>query len=524
MASVAGDIELMPVVDIVSWMASRRPTATLTVRRRDVESRFTIREGMCTQAASSDPREFLGQHLINFGYVDEEGLQRAFDTQKETRVPLGRVLVMVDALTPEQLQRVLTFKTREGMLEALCWEDGSWKITPGVDTDRELDCQWPVDLREVASEAGARRQMWVEIRRMFPSDATRCEVLGDGSSVSSLFDRRLMTLMAAGKTIGEAALELRAMDFQTYARLYDLANRQLLRARTTTSEVSVDELAQLDILQGFVVAAGPMGSSSAHEGVRAFELAPPDDFADMVHAAPEVARVPPAAVGSGSTATAAGVHAGSAAGGSTSPAPGAGRPGPSAWGSPSPPPTNSSTGAQHALASAPSAPVVGGPQESALDHGTSRAGGVSANAAVRIRPEPVQESPGVAVPAEAQDPLHALSIALAGRNWAEALLLAQRVLERDPSNLVAISAVRVADINLRKGAPTTAELDLNRAPRWARPREQIAQAHLSSKERYVLSRVDGTRTLAQIASVSPISRTELVRIVDAFVARGVLLY
>ena len=45
--------------------------------------------------------------------------------------------------------------------------------------------------------------------------------------------------------LSEAALELRAMDFQTYARLYDLANRKLLRARVTTMEISIEDLAQL---------------------------------------------------------------------------------------------------------------------------------------------------------------------------------------------------------------------------------------------------------------------------------------
>ena len=56
----------------------------------------------------------------------------------------------------------------------------------------------------------------------------------------------------------------------------------------------------------------------------------------------------------------------------------------------------------------------------------------------------------------------------------------------------------------------------------AMPRDEVALAHLTSKERYVLSRVDGRRTLQQIAAVSPIQRQELIRIVDAFVLKGVL--
>jgi hypothetical protein len=518
MPSVAGDIELMPVTDIVAWLANRRPTATLAVRRRDVETRFMIRDGVCTQASSTDPREYLGQHLINFGYIDEDGLQRAFDTQKETKVPLGRVLVMVEALTQEQLQRVLTFKTREGLLEALCWNDGSWKLTPGVDADRDLDCMRPVDLREVCSEAAARRQMWSEIRRVFPSDATRCDILDGAASVASAFDRRLLALMGSGKTVGEAALELRAMDFQTYARLYDLANRKLLRARVTTMEISIDDLAQLDILHGFAVAAGPLGATAAGvDGARPFQLAPPVAAAIAVPtaiAAP--ASTHAAASTSSSTATpqprvleVTGHH--EPATGSASPL----TPPPPTLEplgmQPDPTPTTGAASASDAAPVSPAAVPAAVPAAASSGY-------------VRLRPEQVVEHPGVHVPAEAQDPLQAMRVALAGRSWADVVTLAQRLLEHDPGHGEAIAALRVADGQLRRGRETTGEIDLTRAPKLAQPREQIAQAHLSSKERYVLSRVDGVRTLAQIAAVSPISRPELVRIVDGFVARGVLSY
>src|SRR5690606_876584 len=108
------------------------------------------------QAACSDPREYLGQHLINFGYITEDQLQKAFDTQQETRVPLGRVLVMVDAVSHEQLSRVLVFKTRESLLEAMCWRQGTFRVSTDVSDDTELDTEVPVNLLEVHSEGLAR--------------------------------------------------------------------------------------------------------------------------------------------------------------------------------------------------------------------------------------------------------------------------------------------------------------------------------------------------------------------------------
>jgi hypothetical protein len=145
---------------------------------------------------------------------------------------------------------------------------------------------------------------------------------------------------------------------------------------------------------------------------------------------------------------------------------------------------------------------------------------------------PADDDPGfgtymmVKKPAAAENPIKALEVALAGRNWAEALLLAQRILEHDPHDSEAIAALRVADTQLRKqekaGGPGDA--DFARVPRLTMPLAQVPQGHLTSKERYVLSRIDGQRSLAQIAAVSPVQRAELWRIVESFVQQGVLKY
>lgn len=439
MPTISGDIALMPVGDVFLWVANRKLTVTVHVRHGAHDTHFVVRQGQVWQAASSDPREYLGQHLINFGYINEEQLQKAFDTQQETHVPLGRVLVMVDAVTMEQLGRVLLFKTRESLLEAMSWREGTFRVSSDVPDDRELDCDVPADLLEVHSEGVARARMWAEIRRVFPSDATRCDVLSAPGGLSE-FDTRLIDLLARGASIGDASLELRSMDFQTYARLYDLYNRQLIRPRITT------EPASRPLVVGQVI--------GSDDTVLDDEIEISDSF-DIVEERLQA------------------------------------------------PPTEPEGRADEDYAPPP-----------------RKREGVY----MVVKAERPQERPGVEVPAEAQDPHAALRIALAGRNWNEALLLSERILEVDPKDAEAIAARRVAETHVRRMQESGhgSEISLERIPKLAGPRAELAQAHLTSKERYVLSRIDGKRTLAQIAAVSPIQRAELLRIIEAFVNRGVL--
>ena len=83
---------------------------------------------------------------------------------------------------------------------------------------------------------------------------------------------------------------------------------------------------------------------------------------------------------------------------------------------------------------------------------------------------------------------------------------------------------RVAEAQVRKleQKGNGVDLDLGLVPALSVARQDIAVGHMTSKERYVLSRVDGKRTLAQIAAVSPIQKAELLRIVDGFRNRGFL--
>lgn len=459
MASLAGDIALMPVGDVFLWVANRRLSVVVSMQQGSVDRRFVVRDGMVMQAACSDPREYLGQHLINFGYINEDQLSKAFATQQETHVPLGRVLVMVEAITQEQLQRVLLFKTRESLLEAMCWREGTFKLSTDLPSDRELDTDVPVNLLEVHSEGLARSRMWEEIRSVFPTDGTRCDVLVDALPRASTFDRKLIELLKGGQSIGEASLELRAMDFQIYARLYDLYNRQVVAPR----------LASAPARPSARPASRPASTPSSRlpDDDETFITPGLDDF-DLDISAPEEELEDADIVADLDTI------------GATVDVPEPGR--------------------------------------------SRRRGGEYSVMGPGVRPAQPAEAPGVSIPKDAEDPASALRIALAGRNWNEALILAERILQLDPQNAEAIAARRVAEAQVRKleQKGDGVEMDLALVPSLSVARQDIAVGHMTSKERYVLSRIDGKRTLAQIAAVSPIQKAELLRIVDGFRNRGFL--
>ena len=129
MGTLKGDLSVMSLPDVTIWLANRARTGRLVVTRGAVNKTAFIVDGAVLQSASDDPRERLGQHLVNFGYVTERQLEAAFQAQRETGVPLGRVLVSAGVLDDDKLHKVLNYKTRECLLDAFEWQQGTFDFS-----------------------------------------------------------------------------------------------------------------------------------------------------------------------------------------------------------------------------------------------------------------------------------------------------------------------------------------------------------------------------------------------------------
>ncbi len=219
-----GTLAFMPMQDLVDFLARRRATGNLTCERGTVRKTICLAGGVAVGASSNDPREYLGQLLMNFGHISEEQLTKAFETQEETKIRLGKVLTMVGLVTPEVVRDTLSIKIRETLLDAFMWESGTFRAEEAAPpTFDELDVEVPLD--DIAHEAEFRGTAWAAFRAQFPTGAA-CLSVDDRRAPLDLpagsIDARVLDLAREGKTIDEIALALHATDFHLYQRLYAL--------------------------------------------------------------------------------------------------------------------------------------------------------------------------------------------------------------------------------------------------------------------------------------------------------------
>ncbi len=240
MRGLAGSFSFMPLPELVEFLARHAATGSLTCERGAVRKTVYLRDGNAVGAASTDPREFLGQLLINFGHIDEEQLAKAFRTQQETRIRLGKVLAMVGLVQPRVLRDVLSIKIRETLLDVFRWESGVFRVEEDPPPPSDDDLSVSVPLADILKEAEFRATAWDAFLSQFPSSGAT--LLVDESKIPAsasegTIDGKLLMLAAHGRTIDEIGLALHATEFHLYQRLYALARQGVI----TAAEIEIVE-------------------------------------------------------------------------------------------------------------------------------------------------------------------------------------------------------------------------------------------------------------------------------------------
>ncbi|MBL8921751.1 MAG: DUF4388 domain-containing protein [Myxococcaceae bacterium] len=222
---LAGDFETMPLKDLIVYLANRLATGVLTLEREGTKKQVQLEQGRIINASSNLPREYLGQFLINMGHITEEQFNRAWQTQQDTKVYLGRILTMIGLVKEDVVVTALATKFRETVHEACEWKVGTFSFFPQLPPPMVDGLDVQVSLMDIYKEADFRAQAWEQIRKVFPSPHCTLEVKASQLEVAprkGSLETKLLEGIGAGKTLEELALGLHATDFFLYQRLYAL--------------------------------------------------------------------------------------------------------------------------------------------------------------------------------------------------------------------------------------------------------------------------------------------------------------
>ena len=161
----------MQLSELLQWLSLGQKTGTLLIEGHGVEKRVYFQTGRINSSSSSDQREYLGHFLVSNGYITEEELKMAMEVQEESNILLGRILVMINAISETDLLRLMRKKAEESIYDVFLWEDGNFEFVDGELPDLKM-VPLSLDVTSIIMEGLRRYDEWQRIRQLVPNDQT----------------------------------------------------------------------------------------------------------------------------------------------------------------------------------------------------------------------------------------------------------------------------------------------------------------------------------------------------------------
>lgn len=129
--SFSGDLEHLPIVDVIQLLHSTRKTGTLFLQGPKGSSQLVFNDGYFVSANHHDNKYRIGQILLEMNAITQENLDAALVQQQKAgmeRKPLVATLIEQGALKKEDAGKGLETLIELTIVEVLTWKSGTFNL------------------------------------------------------------------------------------------------------------------------------------------------------------------------------------------------------------------------------------------------------------------------------------------------------------------------------------------------------------------------------------------------------------
>ncbi len=164
-----GNFEVMPLCDLIQWIATTRKTGTLKVKSGTTVKVIYFSAGNVVFSDSNHIKDRLGTLLVNRGIITEKQLQQTIAEQNKSVAKLCYLLVEKKLISQAKAVEILSFKTSEDIFDIFLWKSGKFIFTP-FPLDNALMVNICLNPMNLVMEGMRRLDEWQRIRTSFKSD------------------------------------------------------------------------------------------------------------------------------------------------------------------------------------------------------------------------------------------------------------------------------------------------------------------------------------------------------------------
>jgi len=233
--AIEGSLADVGLADICQLLALGRKTGCLTLTDRSNFGYIYFDAGRVVYASVLNRPDRLGDILVKNGVIQPEEFTRAMDIQgKEGDRRLGEILVAMEALTEEDLQKWVSLQVEEAVYHLFSWDQGTFHFKPG-----ELPDEGEVLLVSLSADSllleGARRvDEWSVIEKEIHSLEILFKVIRDPGGEEDVEltsnQKKLLPLLDGSRTVRDVVEESGLVEFEVGKAIYELVQAGFVKA------------------------------------------------------------------------------------------------------------------------------------------------------------------------------------------------------------------------------------------------------------------------------------------------------
>ncbi|HET7711840.1 MAG TPA: DUF4388 domain-containing protein, partial [Thermoanaerobaculia bacterium] len=125
------------LTEILKDLGRRRQNGTLVVESDGMLAELSLDSGSVLSTAANSPDAFLTQRLVASGALSDEQRQRVLEIKQHTQLSLGRILLILGAVSEEQLIEAMSKKIADDVARVRAWPSGRWCFEEGTSDSRQ---------------------------------------------------------------------------------------------------------------------------------------------------------------------------------------------------------------------------------------------------------------------------------------------------------------------------------------------------------------------------------------------------
>ncbi len=233
--SVSGNLKTMLPGDLLQWLSLGQKTGTLMVSNKGTQKKIFFGNGRVISSASNDPREYLGQFLMSHGYITEEELMKAMEVQQQSGILLGKILVMIDVINEEDLQRLMRLKAEEEIYDIFLWNEGDFQFLDDELPQMEM-IPLRVDVTGLIMEGTRRVDEWNRIHTLIAHEALVPSMVKEipPEELEDDAQRTVINAIDGRRSLAELVLESRSSSFNVASTVYHFTREGYVKLNDPT--------------------------------------------------------------------------------------------------------------------------------------------------------------------------------------------------------------------------------------------------------------------------------------------------